>query len=40
MLTETFVPKRENVTEGWMKIQNEELHGFFSSSVIIRVIKW
>jgi hypothetical protein len=35
----TFGPKREEVTEGWMKLPKEELHDLFLSSVIIRVIK-
>jgi hypothetical protein len=39
VLRETFGPKREEVTEGWIKIPNEEFLEFFLSSVIIRVIK-
>jgi hypothetical protein len=27
------------VTGGWRKLHNEELHGFYSSSSIVRVIK-
>jgi hypothetical protein len=32
-------PKRDEVTGGWRKLHNEELHGLYSSSSIIRVIK-
>jgi hypothetical protein len=32
-------PKRDEVTGGWRKLHNEELHGFYSSSIIVRVIK-
>jgi hypothetical protein len=34
-----FVPKRDEVTGGWRKLHNEELHGLYSSPSIIRVIK-
>jgi hypothetical protein len=34
-----FGPKRDEVTGGWRKLRNEELHGFYSSPSIIRVIK-
>jgi hypothetical protein len=33
-----FGPKRDEVT-GWRKLHNEELHGLYSSSSIVRVIK-
>jgi hypothetical protein len=34
-----FGPKRDEVTGGWRKLHNEELHGLYSSPSIIRVIK-
>jgi hypothetical protein len=34
-----FGPKRDEVTGGWIKLHNEELHGLYSSPSIIRVIK-
>jgi hypothetical protein len=33
-----FGPKRDEVTEGWRKLHNEELHNLYSSR-IIRMIK-
>jgi hypothetical protein len=38
MLRRIFGPKRE-VTGGWTKLHNEELHNFYSSLNIIRMIK-
>jgi hypothetical protein len=32
-------PKRDEVTGGWRKLYNEELHGLYSSPSIVRVIK-
>jgi hypothetical protein len=32
-------PKRDEVTGGWRKLHNEELHGLHSSPTIFRVIK-
>jgi hypothetical protein len=32
-------PKRDEVTGGWRKVRNEELHGLYSSPGIVRVIK-
>jgi hypothetical protein len=32
-------PKRDEVTGGWRKLHNEELHGLYSSPGIVRVIK-
>jgi hypothetical protein len=32
-------PKRDEVTRGWRKLQNEELHNLYSSPSIIRMIK-
>jgi hypothetical protein len=34
-----FGPKRDEVTEGWRKLHNEELHNLYSSPSIIRIIK-
>jgi hypothetical protein len=34
-----FGPKRDEVTGGWRKLHNEELHGLYSSPRIVRVIK-
>jgi hypothetical protein len=31
--------KRDEVTEGWRKLHNEELHNLYSSPSIIRMIK-
>jgi hypothetical protein len=32
-------PKRDEVTGGWRKLHNEELHDLYSSSSLIRIIK-
>jgi hypothetical protein len=32
-------PKRDEVTGGWRKLHNEELHNLYSSPSIIRKIK-
>jgi hypothetical protein len=34
-----FGPKRDEVTGGWRKLHNKELHSLYSSPSIIRVIK-
>jgi hypothetical protein len=34
-----FGPKKDEVTGGWRKLHNEELHGLYSSPGIVRVIK-
>jgi hypothetical protein len=34
-----FGPKRDEVTRGWRKLHNEELHNLHSSPCIIRMIK-
>jgi hypothetical protein len=34
-----FGPKRDEVTGGWRKLDNEELHNFYSFPSIIRMIK-
>jgi hypothetical protein len=39
VLRRIFGPKRVEVTGGWRKLNNEELHNFHSSPNIIRVIK-
>jgi hypothetical protein len=31
--------KKDEVTEGWRKMHNEELHNLYSSPIIIRVMK-
>jgi hypothetical protein len=33
-----FGPKRDEVTGGWRKLHNEELHDLYSSPSIIRLI--
>jgi hypothetical protein len=39
VLRRIFVPKRDEVTGGWRKLHNEELHNLYSSPNIIRIIK-
>jgi hypothetical protein len=39
VLTRIFKPKRDDMTGGWRKLRNEELHNFCSSPNIIRMIK-
>jgi hypothetical protein len=39
VLTRIFGPKRDEVTGGWRKLHNEELHDLYSSPSIIRIIK-
>jgi hypothetical protein len=34
-----FGPKRDEVTGGWRKLHNEELHNLYSSPDIIRQVK-
>jgi hypothetical protein len=36
---EIFGTKRYEVTGGWRKLQDEELHDLYSSPIIIRIIK-
>jgi hypothetical protein len=38
-LSRIFEPKREEVTGGWRKLHNVELHNSYSSPSIIRMIK-
>jgi hypothetical protein len=39
VLRRIFGPKTDEVTGGWRKLHNEELHGLYSSPGIVRVIK-
>jgi hypothetical protein len=39
VLGSIFGPKREEVTEEWRRLHNEELNALYSSPNIIRVIK-
>jgi hypothetical protein len=39
VLRRIFVPKRDEITEGWRKLRNEKLHNLYSSSNIIRTMK-
>jgi hypothetical protein len=39
LLRRIFGPKRDEVTGGWRKLHNEELHGLYSSPSIVRVNK-
>jgi hypothetical protein len=39
VLRRIFVPKRDEVTEEWRKLHNEELHNLFSSPDIIMQVK-
>jgi hypothetical protein len=39
VLKRIFGPKRDEVTGGWRKLRNEELHILYSSPSIIRMIK-
>jgi hypothetical protein len=39
VLRRIFGPRRDEVTGGWRKLHNEELHDFYSSPSIIRIIK-
>jgi hypothetical protein len=39
VLRKIFGPKRDEVTEDWRRLHNEELHNFYSSPNIIRMIK-
>jgi hypothetical protein len=40
VLRRIFGPKSDEVTEEWRKLHNEELHDLYSSTNIIRVIKY
>jgi hypothetical protein len=39
VLRRIFGPKRNEVTGGWRKLHDEELHGLYSSPSIVRVMK-
>jgi hypothetical protein len=39
VLRRIFGPKRDEVTGGWRRLHNEELHGLYSSPSTVRVIK-
>jgi hypothetical protein len=39
VLRRIFGPKRDEVTGGWRKLHNEQLHGLYSSPSIVRVMK-
>jgi hypothetical protein len=39
VLRRIFGPKRDEVTGGWRKMHNEELHNLFSSPRIFRMTK-
>jgi hypothetical protein len=39
LLRRIFGPKRDEVTGGWRKLHNEELHNLYSSPTIVRMIK-
>jgi hypothetical protein len=39
ILRRIFGPKRDEVTGGWIKLHNEELHDLYSSPSKIRMIK-
>jgi hypothetical protein len=37
VLRRIFGPKRDEVTGGWRKLHNEELHGVYFSRSVVRV---
>jgi hypothetical protein len=39
VLRRIFGPKRDEVTRGWRKLHNEEVHNLYSSPNILRMIK-
>jgi hypothetical protein len=39
VLRRIFGPKRDEMTGGWRKLHNEELHNLYSSPGIIRIMK-
>jgi hypothetical protein len=39
VLSREFGPKRDEMTGGWRKLHNEELHKLYSSPSIIRMMK-
>jgi hypothetical protein len=38
VLSGIFGPKRDEVTGGWRKLRNKELHNLYSTPIIIRII--
>ena len=40
VLRRIFGPRRDQVTEEWRRLLNEELNDLYSSPSIVRVIKW
>jgi len=40
VLRRIFEPRRDEVTEEWKRLHNEELNDLYSSPYIVRVIKW
>jgi hypothetical protein len=40
VLRKIFGPRRSEVTGGWRKLHNEELHNLYSSPNIIKMIKY
>jgi hypothetical protein len=39
VLRRIYGPKRDKVTEGWIKLHKEQFHDLYSSSSIIRIMK-
>jgi hypothetical protein len=39
VLRRLFGPKKDEVTRGWRKLHNEELHSLYSSPSTVRMIK-
>jgi hypothetical protein len=39
VLRRIFGPKRDEMTGGWRKLHNDDLHNLYSSPSIIRIIK-
>jgi hypothetical protein len=39
VLRRLFGPKREDITGGWRRLRNEELHNLYDLPNVIRVIK-
>jgi hypothetical protein len=39
VLRRIFGPKRDEVTGGWRKLHNEELHNLYSSASMVRMMK-
>jgi hypothetical protein len=39
VLRRIFGPKRNDVTGGWRKLHNDELHNLYSSASLIKTIK-